>query len=338
MKPLVRTLSFAAVVAAAAPVLAHAQSDRYGPPPAPPPGDSSQQMDQLSPMDQLVSSIALYPDPIVALILPAATEPDQVRDAARFAEERRDPRDVDQQNWAPAVKGLAHYPDLTRWLAENGDWTREIGAAYATRPHEVMAAIQELRHRAIDAGTLVSRDQEQVVQDDGIVQIVPTQDNTIFIPRYDPATVYFRGTPGPHFAWGEPRAAGPWLAYYPDWRDREVWTGDWLAYRRGGGASRQIRLGNFGISFNGGGDRDRDRGHPFHVSDGSPVLRERFSFDDRRGLARPHPMYGAPGYDRDRRQTFDGDRRDRRYDDHDRRYDDRRDDDRDRGYDDRDRR
>jgi hypothetical protein len=37
-------------------------------------------------LDQLVSRIALYPDPLLAKILAAATFPDQIPDAARWAD------------------------------------------------------------------------------------------------------------------------------------------------------------------------------------------------------------------------------------------------------------
>jgi hypothetical protein len=44
-------------------------------------------------LDQLVSRIALYPDPLLAQILAAATFPDQIPDAARWA---------DQHHYRPA--------------------------------------------------------------------------------------------------------------------------------------------------------------------------------------------------------------------------------------------
>lgn len=39
-------------------------------------------------LDQLVARIALYPDPLLAHILTAATFPDQIPDAARWADQR----------------------------------------------------------------------------------------------------------------------------------------------------------------------------------------------------------------------------------------------------------
>jgi hypothetical protein len=53
-------------------VAAYAQ----GPPAYPPPE-----------LDRLVARIALYPDPLIAQIMAAATFPDQIPDAARWADE-----------------------------------------------------------------------------------------------------------------------------------------------------------------------------------------------------------------------------------------------------------
>jgi hypothetical protein len=44
-------------------------------------------------LDELVARVALYPDALLALVLPAATQPTQIFEAARFLETRkRDPQ------------------------------------------------------------------------------------------------------------------------------------------------------------------------------------------------------------------------------------------------------
>ena len=59
--------------------------DDPGPPPEPP------QAAQQSPeqLQQLVAPIALYPDSMVAQILPAATYPDQILEASKFLDQNR---------------------------------------------------------------------------------------------------------------------------------------------------------------------------------------------------------------------------------------------------------
>src|SRR5690349_12116463 len=59
-------------------------------------------------LDQLLGPIALYPDALIALILPAATVPSDVVLAARYLG-NGDPAHVDDQPWDDSVRALAHY-------------------------------------------------------------------------------------------------------------------------------------------------------------------------------------------------------------------------------------
>ncbi len=79
---------------------------------APNNGANPNGMPVLSPeqLQQLVSPIALYPDPLISLILPASTVPTDIVLAARYLKGGGDPNKVDQQNWDQSVKGLVHYP------------------------------------------------------------------------------------------------------------------------------------------------------------------------------------------------------------------------------------
>ena len=75
-----------------------------GPPPSYGPGQ----------LDDLVSRIALYPDPLVAQILAGATYPDQIPDAAKWADQHHyltgkalaDAIQGDQLPWDPSVQAL----------------------------------------------------------------------------------------------------------------------------------------------------------------------------------------------------------------------------------------
>lgn len=299
-----------------------AQYDPYNPPPA----GEVRHLDQLPPLDQLAAPIALYPDPVVALLLPASTEPDQLRGAARAIYDHRDPGEVGGR-WSPAVQGLAHYPELTLWMADNLNWTAQMGAAFASHPHEVMDAIQDLRRRAAAVGTLQSGAQERVVQANGVIQILPAQDDVIYLPRYNPERVYFHGPEGPVFSWSEALPAGPWLGFYAAWDRREIWTGDWRSFRRGHDDHHQFDIGGFGISV---GRPDRGPvGAEWRPRPDSPAFQRQYAFRDGRDIARPGMMRGAPGYrSDDRRSTFSGDSY--RPGDDRSRSDQRRDDDRDR--------
>src|SRR5208282_1120836 len=113
-------------------------------------------------LDQLIGPIALYPDPLVALILPASTVPSDISLAAQYLAANGDPSQIDSQPWAQSVKGLAHYPEVLKWMNDNPDWTRALGAAFAMQPADVMKSVQQLRAKALAAGTLRSTAQQNI--------------------------------------------------------------------------------------------------------------------------------------------------------------------------------
>ena len=63
-------------------------------------------------LQQVVAPIALYPDALVAQILPAATYPEQIVEAAKWMDEHKGlqgdqlAKEVDGQLWDPSVKAL----------------------------------------------------------------------------------------------------------------------------------------------------------------------------------------------------------------------------------------
>jgi Protein of unknown function (DUF3300) len=87
------------------------------PPPAYPPQE----------LDRLVSRIALYPDPLLSQILAAATFPDQVPDAAQWADQHhyltgdalaRAISD-DHLPWDPSVQALLPFPSVLDMMASD---------------------------------------------------------------------------------------------------------------------------------------------------------------------------------------------------------------------------
>lgn len=188
-------------------------------------------------LDQLLAPIALYPDPLVAVILPASTVPSDVALAAQFIAGNGDPSAIDAQPWDPSVKALAHYPEVVKWMNDNADWMGALGAAFAMQPTDVMESIQQLRAKAQAAGTLVSTPQQQVVSEGDDIRIVPAQDNEIYVPQYDPNAVYddSGASDGPYLTFGVGYPVGPWLGFECDWDNFGIWFGPWQrgwAYRR----------------------------------------------------------------------------------------------------------
>ncbi len=201
------------------------------PPPLPPaePGTTSPTIPVLftaEQLDQMLAPIALYPDALIALILPASTNTSDVVLAARFLQAGGQPGQADLQPWDDSVRALAHYPQLVRWMDENLAWTKQLGDAFTAQPADVMNAVQRLRARARAAGTLSSTPQQQVVVQENSIVIVPTDPDIIYVPYYDPVVVYEPSyyRPSSYFTFSAGFATGWWMCYGLDWPRRHVWA------------------------------------------------------------------------------------------------------------------
>src|SRR5690349_68112 len=81
-------------------------------------------------LDNLLGPIALYPDPLLAQVLVAATFPDQIDQAAQFVRGDSEVEHIDGQTWDVSVKAIAHYPTVLNMMAGQLDWTTALGQAY----------------------------------------------------------------------------------------------------------------------------------------------------------------------------------------------------------------
>ena len=143
-------------------------------------------------LDQLLGPIALYPDPLIAQILPASTLPTQIVLADRYVSGGGDPNQIDQQPWDPSVQALARYPSVLKWMDDNLNWTTELGQAFLNQQPDVMDSIQRLRQSAYNLGNLQSTPQQQVINDGGDIEIVPADPQVIYVPVYQPDQVYYQ--------------------------------------------------------------------------------------------------------------------------------------------------
>jgi len=180
-------------------------------------------------LDQLLGPIALYPDPLIAQILPAATLPTQIVLADRYVSGGGDPNQIDQQPWDPSVQALARYPNVLKWMDDNLNWTTELGQAFLNQPQDVMDSIQRLRQSAYNVGNLQSTPQQQVISDGGDIEIVPADPQVIYVPVYQPDQVYYQTDYGPPFiTFGIGFPIGLWLNCDFDWGNHNliVWGRD----------------------------------------------------------------------------------------------------------------
>ncbi|MEG6508631.1 DUF3300 domain-containing protein [Methyloligella sp. 2.7D] len=164
-------------------------------------GDQSAPLLDEAQLEQLVAPIALYPDPLLAQVLIAATYPLEVVQAERWVEAHKDLKGdalteaVDQQDWDNSIKALAAVPDVLSMMNQNLDWTSDLGDAVLAQQDDVMAAVQSLRLKAQENGKLESNDQQTVtvqqeVNQQPVVVIQPTQPQTVYVPYYEPQVVY----------------------------------------------------------------------------------------------------------------------------------------------------
>ena len=148
-------------------------------------------------LNSLVAPIALYPDALVAQVLAAAANPDQVAYADDWLAQNRNltgqalAQAVDQQSWDPSVKALTQFPSVLDNLAHNLSWTSSLGQAFADQQADVMAAVQAMRAKAQAAGTLQSNSQITVTQSaPSTIVIQPVNPQVIYVPQYNPTVVY----------------------------------------------------------------------------------------------------------------------------------------------------
>jgi hypothetical protein len=178
------------VVLAVAPVLSFAQG-------TPAPSFTPEQL------DKLVAPIALYPDSLLAQVLAAATYPDQIPDAARWADQHHyltgqvlaNAIQADHLPWDPSVQALLPFPSVLEMMANDMSWTTDLGDAFLSQQQDVMDAVQRERRKAKDYGYL--RSSAQIIVSDGpYITIVPVHPAYIPVPYYDPAIVFFPPEPG----------------------------------------------------------------------------------------------------------------------------------------------
>ena len=230
-------------------------------------------------LERLLAPIALYPDSLLAQILPAAAYPLEIVQAQRWLEKNQaaavsqDFSAADAQSWDPSVKAMLRFPTVLQKMNDDLDWTSSLGDAIINQPQEVADAIQLLRLKAQQAGALKSSGQMNVVtRNEGgrDVVIIETPDpSVIYVPQYDPVAVFspYAGaavaagllTFGAGVAVGSAWRGNYWnwntgVFYPPVWPGNPAWLPPYAGWRPGmpGGG------GNIGI---GGGPWRPDPGH-----------------------------------------------------------------------------
>jgi hypothetical protein len=146
----------------------------------------------------MLAPIALYPDPVLAAVLMAASYPLEVVQADRWLQEGGNAQlqgaqlaqAVQSQPWDASVKSLVAFPQILAMMDGALDWTQQVGEAFATQQAEVMDSVQRLRAMAQSARTLVPSPEQTVEGSAPAIQIEPAAPDMVYVPVYDPGVAY----------------------------------------------------------------------------------------------------------------------------------------------------
>ena len=202
-------------------------------------------------VDSLVAPIALYSDPLLAQTLAASTYPLEVIQLQQWMERNKNLQGqaladaVTKQPWDASIQGLVAYPDVVTRMADNIQWTTDLGNAFLAQQSDVMDAVQRMRAKAQGTGNLKTSAQqvvktETVPSGKQVIEIQQANPDAVYVPSYDPTVVYgaapveypyypytYPGyVPGTALAWGAGIALGAaaWGAWRGNWGNCD-WNG-----------------------------------------------------------------------------------------------------------------
>ena len=153
-------------------------------------------------LDELLAPVALYPDPVLAVVLQASVDPQQVMDGGNWLalDQNQSLKEaaLDQASqkagFTPVMQALLHYPSVVDMMCSQFDWTKQLGAAYSADPKSVLGSVQRLRAIAVDNGALKTSAQMKVsvnqAQGHDIVEVEPANPKVVYVPSYDPQRVF----------------------------------------------------------------------------------------------------------------------------------------------------
>jgi len=237
---------------------------------APPSKDQAAKIapDQL---DSLVAPIALYPDPLLAQTLAASTYPLEIVQLQQWLQKNKDLKDkaladaVAKQPWDPSIQAMAALPDVVKRLADDIQWTTNLGNAFLVQQSDVMDAVQRMRKKARDKGNLKSTEQQKVetkvIESKSVIVVEQANPQVVYVPSYDPVVVYGAPVyPYPPIYYPPPGyyAAGMAISFGVGVAMGAAWSGGW-GWGAGWGGNNNItvnRNNNFNRNTNiSGGNR-----------------------------------------------------------------------------------
>ncbi|HEX4998627.1 MAG TPA: DUF3300 domain-containing protein, partial [Terriglobia bacterium] len=132
---------------------------------------------------------------------------------------------VSRQPWDPSIQAMAALPDVVKRLADDIQWTADLGNAFLAQQGDVMDAVQRMRVKAQGTGALASNDKQtvenEVIDNKSVVVIEQANPEVVYVPSYNPEAVY-----GP--------AEYPYPPiYYPSYSSGAVWAAGAISFGAG---------------------------------------------------------------------------------------------------------
>jgi hypothetical protein len=207
-------------------------------------------------LDSLVAPIALYPDPLLAQTLAASTYPLELIQLQQWLAKNSGLKDkaladaAAKQPWDPSIQAMAALPDVVKRLADDIQWTTDLGNAFLAQESDVMDAVQRMRKKAQDTGNLKSTEQQnvetKVIENKSVIVVQQANPQIVYVPSYDPYAVYGAPIyPYPPIYYPPPGyyAAGMAISFGVGLAIGAAWGGGW-GWGCGWGGNNTININN----------------------------------------------------------------------------------------------
>ena len=141
-------------------------------------------------------------------------------------------------------------PEVVKRLADDIQWTTDLGNAFLAQQNDVMEAVQRMRKKAEGAGNLKSTEQQKVetkvVETKEVIVIQQADPQVVYVPTYNPVVVYGPPVyPYPPIYYPPPGyyAAGVAISFGVGLAMGAAWGGGW-GYGCGWGGNNDVTINN----------------------------------------------------------------------------------------------
>src|SRR4029078_1689119 len=101
------------------------------------------------------------------------------------------PRGVKAEGFEQSLVVLTMFPQVVNFMADNIDWTRELGQAFSVDREGVLNSVQRLRAAAQKRGAPQKKPPQTVettttTKGEQVIVIEPANPQVVYVPQYNP--------------------------------------------------------------------------------------------------------------------------------------------------------